>query len=132
MTRLEILAELEKTRFAIAKNASGMRENLDVGKKIQSSVARHAYWWIGGAAILGFVLSGRGGGKSTKPIPAKRASKKSKPTEKDEIPEVIKKTTALTALVAGFKILLPILKPLITNYANKALIQMASRSARRD
>ncbi|MEO6053248.1 MAG: hypothetical protein ABIP97_04480 [Chthoniobacterales bacterium] len=121
MTRAEILAELEKTRWAVSQNTALLRRDLDVGTQIRSSIARHAYGWIAGALLVGVYLSRRGSGPAPKPIKPKKGEKTV------SIEEPIKKATTLSLLIAGFRIAMPFIKPIFTAYASKGLTQFASR-----
>jgi hypothetical protein len=53
----QLRAELDRARSALSTRASAVGEALDFKSRIRKSVGRNAVAWIGGAVLLGFVLS---------------------------------------------------------------------------
>jgi hypothetical protein len=55
--RKRIAEELARTRVALTDQALLVRRNLDVGRRMSTSVREHTWGWITFAAILGWILS---------------------------------------------------------------------------
>ncbi|MEO8204689.1 MAG: hypothetical protein ABI615_00815 [Chthoniobacterales bacterium] len=124
MTRAQILAELEKTRSAVLQNTAHLRHDLDISAQIRASVAKHAYGWVAGALLVGFLLSKRGNSRKQKQLPSKKYKRGEK---RDTVPEVVEKATTLSLLIAGVRMAMPFIKPIVSAYATKNLAQFASR-----
>jgi len=112
MTKSQIIAEIDASRRAIARDFSALREELDFVEKSKQSVRKHSFAWLGGAALVGYVLSGRR---------KKAANKLADP--KASTPD---KTSPGAFgwgafLLAAFKIALPFLRPIFSAYAAKRL-----------
>ncbi len=55
----DLRLELDATRRTIRSDYSALRHELDFAGKAKRAVAEHPFPWLGGAAILGFLFSGR-------------------------------------------------------------------------
>jgi len=112
MTRSQLVAELDSSRRAIARDFSALRTELDFVEKSKRSVREHSFAWLGGAAVLGYVLSGRR---------KKKAQKLgvTKPDPQQKTPLARFEWGAF--LLATFRIALPLLRPIFSAYAAKRL-----------
>lgn len=115
------LRELELSRLALHRDLHALRDECNVVKKVKSVVARKPLWWLGGAALLGFVFSARRRtvrvervlvGQSAKDAPRKSAS-------------VGRRLTFWGFLFAALKSALPLLRPVVSAYASKRLAELA-------
>jgi hypothetical protein len=55
--KLAIVAELAAARARLSATGEALRESLDFAARAKESFKRHKPAWMGGAAIMGFVLS---------------------------------------------------------------------------
>lgn len=56
--KAEIVAELARSRAAIARDTSAVREEFNVASKLRRSVRSRPFAWLGGAAAAGYFLAG--------------------------------------------------------------------------
>lgn len=56
--KAEIVAELARSRAAIARDSSAVREEFNVVARLQRSVKSRPFAWLGGAAAVGYFLAG--------------------------------------------------------------------------
>lgn len=52
-----LIRELDRTRGEMSAHLHGARAHADLGRKVRVSFARNALAWLGGAGLLGLVLS---------------------------------------------------------------------------
>ena len=120
----ELLAEIARSRAAVARDADFVRQELDVTSQLKSSVKRRPFAWLGGAAALGYMLAG----------PKTRAKTIVKTVrESKAATSGVKKTkshTFLEILVGLFKFLLPMVRPLISAYAARHIGALAEKLGR--
>jgi hypothetical protein len=76
--RKRIAEELARTRVALTDQALLVRRNLDVGRRMSTSVREHTWGWITFAAIFGWILSRLPARKKKIYIQAKDSEKKSR------------------------------------------------------
>jgi hypothetical protein len=69
----DLIAALERSRSQLAANASALGHDLNLAAKAKKSFRQHRGIWLGGAALLGVVLTRRSGGKK-KVVVKKRGS----------------------------------------------------------
>jgi hypothetical protein len=55
--RKRIAEELARTRVALTDQALLLRRNLDVGRRMSTSVREHTWGWVTFATVLGWILS---------------------------------------------------------------------------
>lgn len=119
----QILAEIQASRLAIARDARGLTEELDFRKKIEQTVRRRPLAWLGGAALAGFTFS----------VLRRRPAPRPEPKRKGQ-PPVPAPATGLTFwafLLAAGKMILPAARPLLTAYATKRMAELAGNLGRR-
>lgn len=112
MTADEIRQEIAASRTALRRDFRGLRDELDFAAKARRSVVQNPVAWLGGAALFGYLLSGR---------------KKSKVRGRGKIPagEPVKKLTVLGGLLAAARLLFPLARPALTSFATRKLIDFA-------
>ncbi len=127
MSKQQFIAELALTRAAIRQDYRAVRSEMDVAEKLKRVVRQRPFAWLGGAAALGWILSGPKTKKKlvTKYVPAqdKRAGK----TEKQSGGRL---AGFLTVGLTVFRLVLPYLKPALLNYATQYLSDRVGRSGR--
>lgn len=105
--------ELELSRAAISRDYASLRSELDFVAKAKRGVAKKPLPWLGGAAALGYLLAGRR---------RKRKERRKKARQQaSDATESAARITVLGVLIATFRFLLPVLKPMISSYAAKRL-----------
>jgi hypothetical protein len=119
-----LILELEKSRFAIRRDVGQLADELNFVKKFENVVRRKPSVWLAGAAATGFFLSVFRGRSAPKPK-SHRAGRKSGSKEDSAAAELPAKLTLLGFLLALFKLVFPIARPLLTAYATKRMAEMA-------
>lgn len=126
MTREEILNEVARSRASIARDYQAVRTELDVASQVGRSVRRKPLAWLGGAAALGWLLAGpktrtrvvvkpaKGGGKALRKAETKAAAR----------------FGLWAMLVSLVRLLFPLLKPYLTAYAGRRLMEFTGRFGR--
>jgi hypothetical protein len=112
MSADDIRHEIAASRRAIQDDFATLSAELDFVSKTKRAVVERPLPWLGGAALLGYVLSGR-----------RRKKKKSRKNE----PEPARRLTILGILLGLFRFLLPIARPLATEFATRKLTEFAAR-----
>ncbi len=110
--RLEIAA----SRRTIQADYAALRAELDFAAKAKRAVVARPLPWLGGAALLGYLLSGR---KNAKPTKHRRGE-----------PEAAAPARKLTLLGVGLtaaRLLFPLARPALTAFAMRKLSSFASR-----
>ncbi len=117
--------QVHDSRIRLSREYAGLVGELDVPQRLARSVRNHPLGWIGGAAVTGLALSlfGRGGRKS--------------PPTRSSVPAPVQTSSSLSraGLVAGAlqvgRLLYPVLRPVILEYAGKAARAGLERVRRR-
>ncbi len=116
---------VRESRIAISRQYAGLLSDLDIQKRFTESVRHHPLRWIGGAATAGLIATffgGRGGRDSrqeTSPGAKQKTSKKVAAASVQAVGTLTKVGWISGALEVG-KILYPILKPLVVEFATNA------------
>ena len=122
--KAEILAEIARSRAAIATDSAMVRAELDLTKHIKNSVKMRPFAWLGGAAALGYILAG----PKTR---TKTVIKTVKDTREGKTDGVKKRPRTFLGILFGlFKLAVPFLKPLVTAYATRRLGAFADKLQR--
>jgi hypothetical protein len=126
MTKEQILATLSQSRATLARDYVSVRHELDVQAKLKSLVRRKPLAWLGGAAALGWLLSG--------PKTKTRVVTKYVKSPDGKVRPEEKKTAARLGwpgvLMAFFRFAMPILKPVLTAYAGRQFATIATKLAK--
>lgn len=124
-SKQEILAELRRSRAAIARDTASIAEQLDIVSKIRRSVKTRPLAWLGGAAALGYILAGPKTRKTPKTIPTKKGVKSAK-----NAATRTERRGFFSILFHLAKFLFPLLRPALSAYAAQRLSELSSRIPR--
>jgi hypothetical protein len=111
----DIRAEIEASRHAMQRDYSALRAELNFVAKTKNSVASNPLPWLGGSALIGWVLSGR-----------KR--RKARKLKAGQVAEPVKRFTILGVLFALVRLFFPILQPHLTSFAVGKLTDYVGQS----
>ena len=117
MTSDELRREIAASRHAIQQDYSALCGELDFATKTKRAVVEHPMRWLGGAAFIGYLLSGR---KKDKPVKRKSRGRE------EAIVEPAKKLSLLGVLFAALRLGLPFARPALTAFATRKLADFAN------
>lgn len=124
MTRKEeILAEIARSRDAIARDCTSVRAEVDVAARLRRSVRSHPLAWLGGAGALGYLIAGPKRRTVVQRVAAP-AGKSGKPSRAPRGP------AWWATLLALVKFLLPFVRPALSAYAARRLGEFADKVAK--
>ncbi len=121
MTRAEILLELEASRRAISRDYHGVREAANVPKRLKSTFKKHPVPWLGGAAAIGWLLSGRG--RKQKKVMVERQVD----ADGNVVKEKAKKLGIFTILLSILRVVIPVVKPAVLAFTAKKFADVAGK-----
>jgi hypothetical protein len=119
MTTEEIRLQIDASRRAIQADYASLRAEMDVAAKTKRAIVENPLPWLGGAAMLGFLFSGR----------RKEKVRKIKVKGGGEV-KTVEKFTFFGALLAMLRFLLPLARPTIQAIATQKITEFASRRMR--
>ena len=102
----EIKQRIERSRYDLGRDVSGLCYELDIPLKIKKSFQRNTVLWVAGAVIVGLMFTAGPRRKKKIYVDAKGKKKKAKET-------IVEAGLLLTTV----KFAASVLKPLIVNYA---------------
>ena len=126
MTKEQIQAEVAQSRAAIARDYASVRREMDFQAKLNHLVRRKPMAWLGGAAALGWLLSGP---KTKTRVVTKFVKSDGKPVRHEE-KKPASRLGVLGVLITLVKFSLPLLKPVLTAYAGKRFADIAAKLAK--
>lgn len=103
-----LVAELDRSRAEVSRERTHLKEDLAFGRKLKHSVARHPAVWLGGAVLIGLVLSRLPRGR--KPVKIKTRSGQE---------ETAKAGLAAVVLLPTLKFLFSSMQPALTAWISK-------------
>ena len=120
----EILAELARSREAIARDSSSVRSQIDPAARFRNSVRSRPLAWLGGAAAIGYIFAG----------PKTRVKTVTKVVRGDsKIPPApaAKRPRGLWDIIfALLKLAVPLVRPALSAYAAKRFADFADKLGR--
>lgn len=111
----DIRQEIAASRRALQDDVGTLRAELDFVSKTKRAVVERPLPWLGGAALLGYILSGR----RRKKVKAARHTKGE--------PETAKRLTLVGILLGTTRLLFPLARPLIAEFATRKLTEFAAK-----
>lgn len=116
--KAELIAQLARSRAQMSASLQGVRHDLDVPRRAGESFKRNAHWWLGIAAVSGWVLSR---------LPARKKKIYVDRSGKSAIREAGK-----TGLLLGLlKLIFSVAKPALMSFATQRLSDFARREMER-
>lgn len=119
--KAEIVAELARSRAAVARDTSAVREQFDLAARIRKSVKARPFAWLGGAATIGYILAGPK--TRTKTITKVVRDKGAGPAKA----ETKKQRGFWVILFSLIKLSFPLIKPALSAYAAKRFGDFADK-----
>ena len=120
-----LIAQLEQARDQMSRSAGHLRQDLDVPNHVRSAFQNHKSVWIGGAALLGWVLS-KFPGRSKPVAPAAQRHNGTHQLEGHQARRFAISGVLLALLRMGFNAL----KPTLTAVASRKLKDLAVQRIR--
>lgn len=118
MNKDELLAEIEKSRRAIGRDFAASKQELNFSHKAKVQFLKNPFPWLGGAAVLGWLVAGPRTRTKVVKVPFKKGN---------DVP--LKKEAGAAGIVgillALLRFAVPLLKPAITAYAAKQFAGIA-------
>ena len=122
-----LLKAVRESRLEIAQEYTALCSELDLQKKVKQSFKQHPFVWLSGAAGAGLLTTFFGMKRSSVPIAASVAS----PTKESLTPSgAFSKAGWIAGTFEIGKMLFPILKPVILEFAHKAVQSGLSRKGK--
>lgn len=118
-----ILAELARSRTAVARDFSTVRAEVDVAAKLRQSVKCRPFAWLGSAAAIGYMLAGPK--QRTRVVTKTVHDRKSK--DKPTKPEIRESRSLFGTLLVLFKIVSPLVRPALAAYAARRFGEFAEK-----
>lgn len=117
--KIELAAELERTRARLARNLDGLRHDLDLGTHFKESFHQNKAAYIGGATLFGLLLS---------KLPARRKKIYVDKKSKAGVKEAEKAGLWLILLQFVFKVVRPMLTSLVAKQVTE-FVRTRTRSS---
>lgn len=120
---IRLRKEVHESRRNLSREYAGLLGELDFREKISRSVRSHPFGWIGGAALIGFVttLFGRGGSRQRQGAKTREPAHSSVPTPTTaQAGTLFTRAGIMAGLLQAGRLLYPLLKPVILEYASRA------------
>lgn len=113
----ELARQLEAARLQLGASLHGFKGDLDVGSHVRGTLHRHPTVWMGGAAVLGWVIARLGRGRRVKAL---------NPGERKKLASLKK-----TGWILGFlKLAFSLLRPTLMAYASKKFADLGASTER--
>jgi len=122
---LQTLQAVKSSRREIASEFSGLLEELDLRRKVRNSVRSHPLQWLGSAGVLGLLASAGASAflrRASAPVPPKTpASAGSKMLKMAGEATALSKFGWMAGLIPVAKMLYPIVRPVLMEFATKTV-----------
>lgn len=117
-----LIAEIQKSRNAISRDYSGVRKELQFQNHLRRWIGRSPLAWTGGAAMLGFILSGP---KTKTKVITKTVPGAAK--GKSDVAEAAKPLGFLGIVLGILRFIAPLARPVLTAYAARRFGDFAEK-----
>ena len=119
---IKLRQEVRDSRQNLGREYAGLLEELDMPKRFARSVRSHPLGWIGGAATAGFLLTafGRSGRTDHPKTPSSSPKTPATAPASDAGRFVLSKAGIFSGALQVGRLLYPVLRPVILEYASKA------------
>jgi hypothetical protein len=121
MTKQELIAEIDRSRLALARDFSAVKDEVNFPAKVGKKFQKNPFLWLGGAAALGWMIAGPR--TRTKVVKVGVLKEKGRPSKTVEP----RPAGVLGVLLTLFKLSIPMLKPALSAYAAKRFAEMAEK-----
>ena len=122
--KAELLAAVARSRAAIRRDSSAVRAEVDLAAKIQNSVRFRPFAWLGGAAMIGFLLAGpKTRTKTVTKLVREKSGAPVRETKKNP-------HGFIDIFLALLKFFFPLVRPALSAYAAKRFGDFAQRLAK--
>jgi hypothetical protein len=112
---------VRESRLSISREYSGLLSDLDFKKRFTESVKQHPFGWLGGAAAAGLIATIFGGRSISQSKPAKKSfPEASQPSVSKGGTSTLSKAGWIAGALEVGKILYPILRPVVVEFATNA------------
>ena len=124
----QLIRAVRESRLDIAREYAGLLSELDVKKKLKTSFKLHPFRWIGGAALAGIATSLFGAARPRKTA-GRHTDSPSAPLSPPIGIGALSKVGWLAGTLELAKLLYPVLRPLILDFARKSLQRSLSKKS---
>ena len=123
-SKVELLADVARCRAAILRDSSTVRAEIDLAAKIQNSVRSRPFAWLGGAAMIGFLLAGpKTRTKTVTKLVREKSGAPVRETKKNP-------HGFIDIFLSLLKFFFPLVRPALSAYAAKRFGDFAQRLAK--
>ncbi len=117
--KAQLVTQLARARVEFGVATSKVRDEMDVPRRVRRSVANHAFLWVGGAALAGFIIAR---------LPRRTKKVYVDQEGKDVSPESVAKTGLF---FAASKVALGLAQPILLKLAREQLVPLVQEFIRR-
>jgi hypothetical protein len=120
------LQELQLSRLAIARDLREVRDEFNVAKKVEKVIRRKPLAWLAGAGLGGFLLATWRRPAARAKVAREEKTHRSKGSASSAgVAAPAAKLGFFGMLLAIFKLVFPLARPLLSAYASRRLAEMA-------
>lgn len=123
--------QVHDSRIRLSREYSGLVGELDVPKRFARSVRNHPLGWVGGAAVAGLVLTMFGRRQAAAPRASAPRAGTTAGAVREAAPSALSRAGILAGALQVGRLLYPVLRPVILEYAGKAAQAGLERIRRR-
>jgi hypothetical protein len=116
-SKAAILSEIALSRTAVKQASEAVRHELDYPTKVKNSVRSNPFAWLGGAALVGYILAGpktkvKTVYKKGRPAPPDAKGRKGK----EEEAKAVRDVGFFGILAAAVRFVFPLVKPALQSF----------------
>jgi len=114
-TKAQLIAELARARGSMSRSWSAFKRDANVAAHVRNSIRTNKSAWLGGAAVLGWILS---------LLPPRRRNVK---VLVDRSDRPVRKVYKAGMLFSLFRMLLPLIKPTVMAFVTQKLTEFTMK-----